>query len=212
MIEMKLKFKYCFLVCIFLIISLLSSNRYYLTSGITSKASYDTISVSEAKGLIENNTNLFILDVRTESEYEEGHIQSAYLIPHSDIRDRQEELPANKSQTILVYCRSGTRSATASSTLESLNFTQIYNMEGGFMEWKNSGYFFETGPFVEPNTNTTIGSTSMVRISSSSEVQISSSLTISSTTPAFELAFIIQVIGLLLIIFKKTAKITKKRP
>lgn len=203
---MILKFhisKFCFLVVIFLTISFLSSRGCYLTTGITSKASYDTISVSEAKELIENNTDLFILDVRTETEYKEGHIESAYLIPYLDIKNRQDELPTNKSQAILVYCRSGTRSATASSTLDSLNYTQVNNLEGGFTEWKNAGYPFETGSFVEPNTNTTVGTTSIVQTRPSSKEQTSASLTISSTIPAFELAFIIQVIGLFLITLKK---------
>ncbi len=142
-----LKVKYCISLCIVFIILILSSNGCHSSIGVISKWNYNTISVSEAKELIENNTNLFILDVRTESEYKEGHIESAYLIPHSDIIDRQDELPTNKSQAILVYCRSGTRSATASSTLDSLNYTQIYNMEGGFTAWKKAGY-----PYINSST------------------------------------------------------------
>ncbi|MFX0124846.1 MAG: rhodanese-like domain-containing protein [Candidatus Hodarchaeota archaeon] len=139
--------KYTFLATLILIVSLLSFNGYYSANGMILKRSYNTISVLEAKKLIENSTDLFILDVRTETEYKGGHIEGAYLLPHSDIIDRQDELPENKSQPILIYCRSGTRSATASNTLESLNFTQIYNMEGGFDAWKNAGY-----PYINSST------------------------------------------------------------
>ncbi|MFX1284143.1 MAG: rhodanese-like domain-containing protein [Promethearchaeota archaeon] len=123
-----------------LLVLFLSSESSHLSVGVISKESYSTIPVSEAKALIDNSTDLFILDVRTESEFKDGHIQGAYLIPHPDIIDHQDELPTNKSQSILVYCRSGRRSAIASDTLDSLNYTKIYNMDGGFSAWKNAGY------------------------------------------------------------------------
>ena len=160
--------------------------------------SYIDFSVSKSKEIIENNTNLFILDVRSKTEYEEGHIKGAYLIPHLEIIDRQDELPENRSQPILVYCRSGGRSANASNILDSLNFTRIYNMVGGFTAWENADYPFEIGPFVKPNTNTTVGSTSVVQTGSSS--------TTPATTPAFEFALVFQGVGLLLIIWKKQQK------
>jgi len=51
---------------------------------------------------------------------------------------RFKELPRDKK--ILVYCRTGSRSATASDILVKNGFTQIYNMQGGITEWKNAGY------------------------------------------------------------------------
>jgi rhodanese-related sulfurtransferase len=133
---MKTRKKVGFLISIGFVLNilLLSANGVVLTEG------YSTISVSEAKYLVENNSNLFILDVRTESEYEDGHVSGAYLIPHTEISDRQDELPTNKSQPILVYCRSGVRSVNASLTLESLKYTELYNMAGGFNQWKIAGY------------------------------------------------------------------------
>ena len=68
------------------------------------------------------------------------------MIPNTDIIDRQDELP-NKSTPILVYCRSGTRSAIASDTLDSLSYNSTYNMDGGFLAWKNAGY-----PYVNSST------------------------------------------------------------
>ncbi len=112
---------------------------------------YLTINVSEAKELIENETDLFLLDVRTESEYNEGYIEGATLIPHDQIENQSEKLPSNKSRPILVYCRSGTRSAIASSTLVSLNYTAVYNMDGGFLAWKDAGY-----PYLTESSSETI--------------------------------------------------------
>jgi len=168
------------LLGIFLIIFL--SLLYHSTTGI--KESYVTISVSEAKELVDNNENLFILDVRTDSEYNDGHISGAYLIPHTDISSRQDELPKKKSKPILVYCRSGGRSVTASITLDSLEYTQVKNMAGGFNEWKDAGYPYETGPFIKPTTTLTVNTTQ-----SSSEVQTSSSSEHSITSPTLELAY-----------------------
>ena len=95
------------------------------------------MSVTDATLLIENTTNLFILDVRTLDEYNAGHIEKAYLIPYDQIESRASELPENKSTPILVYCRSGTRSAIASSTLVNLGYTEIFNLEKGFNDWKD---------------------------------------------------------------------------
>lgn len=186
-----------FLVGIFLIIFLSLSNGGYLTSGNISKGNYTTISVSDAKDLIESNDELFILDVRNLYEFVDGHISGAYLIPVSEIEARKGELPKNKSRSILVYCKSGSRSATASSTLDSLGYTQVNNMDGGFIAWMNEEYLFETGPFIKPTT------TSNTSELTSGEQTSTSSSTSSTTTPTFELTFMIQVISLLIILKKQ---------
>ncbi len=183
----------------FFVIFFLLSNGGFLTTGIISRGNYTTISVSESKDLIVSNDELFILDVRTNDEFNDGHIPEAYLIPHTEISTRQDELPNNKSRPILVYCRSGTRSAAASNTLDSLNYTQVYNMNGGFDAWKDTGYLYETGPFVKPIT--TSNTTEL-----SSTEQTSTSSTHSTTTPAFEFTFVIQLFGLTLIVIKKQRK------
>lgn len=150
-----LKTKYCFFLVVIFIVLFLSSNEFHSAKGIVSEGSYITISVSEAKEQTENTTELFILDVRTNSEFKEGHISGAYLIPYTDINDSQDELPVNKSHPILVYCRSGRRSAIASTTLVSLSYNSTYNMDSGFTAWKNAGY-----PYI--NSSTTAGSSSFL--------------------------------------------------
>jgi len=75
-----------------------------------------------------------IVDVRAESEYREGHIPDAILIPESVIKERaQEDLPG-KDRTIIVYCRSGVRSARAARALVELGYTRVYDI-GGILDW-----------------------------------------------------------------------------
>jgi rhodanese-related sulfurtransferase len=111
------------------------SNKDIVSIQGSNQQSYKDITVTEALNLIENTTTLFILDVRTVDEYLAGHINNSVLIPHNEIESRQDELPLNKSRPILVYCRTGVRSAVASNTLVTLNYTSVYNMLGGYTAW-----------------------------------------------------------------------------
>lgn len=92
------------------------------------------ITAQEAKKVMDSCTGYIILDVRSQQEYEEGHIPGAMLIPDSEIRDRAEaELP-DKAQLILVYCRSGRRSKLAAQALVELGYTNIMEF-GGIIDW-----------------------------------------------------------------------------
>ncbi len=82
--------------------------------------------------------SVFILDVRSQSEYLSGHIRNAKLIPLTELEGRLSEL--DMSESILVYCGSGGRSQTASQLLIDNGFTQVYNMLGGLTAWKAAGY------------------------------------------------------------------------
>lgn len=76
-----------------------------------------------------------LLDVRTQEEYDQGHIDGSVLIPVSDLQERIDEISQYKDQKVLVYCRSGNRSVTASYMLIDNGFTQVYNLETGFNGW-----------------------------------------------------------------------------
>lgn len=100
----------------------------------TMKNSYNQISMAEAKLIMENEEDIIILDVRTESEYYEGHIPQAINIPNENIKSEEiAELP-DKEQKILVYCRSGNRSKQAAQKLAELGYSNIYEF-GGIMDW-----------------------------------------------------------------------------
>jgi rhodanese-related sulfurtransferase len=100
-----------------------------LDFGLVSAGSYIDVNVSQAKQMIDSNPNLVILDVRTQAEYDSGHIQNTTLIPVTELASRIDEL--NKERETLVYCGSGGRSATASQMLVDNGFSKVCNMLGG---------------------------------------------------------------------------------
>ncbi len=103
-------------------------------SGGTSDGSYEQITQEAAKEMMDTQ-EVIVLDVREQSEYDSGHIPGAVLLPVGSI---DEETAAavipEKDSTVLVYCRSGNRSKTASSTLAGLGYTNIYEF-GGINTW-----------------------------------------------------------------------------
>ena len=110
----------------------------FLASQSLVLSTYISVSVSEAKQMVDTNPDIVILDVRTEEEYNDGHIGKAILIPVSELESRLDEL--GKDTETLVYCRSGVRSATASQILTDNGFSNVYNMLGGIVAWTNEGY------------------------------------------------------------------------
>ena len=109
-----------------------------LITGLAATPTYTDVSAAVAKTMIDTNPALVVLDVRNQSEYDTGHIRNARLIPVWALAGRVNEL--NQSDTILVYCKAGGRSATASQTLVGNNFTYIYNMLGGITAWSVAAY------------------------------------------------------------------------
>lgn len=97
--------------------------------------SYKQISQEEAKKLMDTERDYIILDVRTQEEFNAGHINGAICIPNETIYDTEPaELP-DKNQLILVYCRSGNRSKQASQKLADMGYTNIQEF-GGIITWK----------------------------------------------------------------------------
>ena len=89
---------------------------------------------------------VFILDVRTPEEYAAGQIKGSTLlavqdIPKQELAEKLKKIP--KDRKILVYCRSGHRSAQASGILAENGFARVYNMQGGITEWMKAGYDVE---------------------------------------------------------------------
>ena len=98
-------------------------------------ASYEQISGAEAKALMDSESGYVIIDARTQSEYDEGHIPGAILIPEYEIADRAENELPDKNQLILVYCRSGRRSKIAAEELVKLGYTNVKEF-GGIIDWE----------------------------------------------------------------------------
>ena len=95
---------------------------------------YMQITAEEAKNIMNNETDYLILDVRTEEEFAEAHIEGAILIPDYEIAQKAESILTNKDQLILVYCRSGRRSKIAASELAAMGYTNIKDF-GGIIDW-----------------------------------------------------------------------------
>jgi rhodanese-related sulfurtransferase len=95
---------------------------------------YVCITPEQAKELMDTEQNYIILDVRTQQEYDLGHIPGALLIPNEVIREQAENTLKDKDQLILVYCRSGRRSKEAAQVLADLGYTNVKEF-GGIIDW-----------------------------------------------------------------------------
>ena len=98
------------------------------------KNTYEQITPDEAKKIMDTEKGYIILDVRTEEEFAEGHIEGAILIPDYEVADKAESILNDKDQLILVYCRSGRRSKIASEELVNLEYTNVKEF-GGIIDW-----------------------------------------------------------------------------
>lgn len=104
------------------------------TTGIEEdQVKYEKITAEKAKEMIDTE-QVIVLDVRTPEEYEEGHIEGALLIPDYELKNLAASLLPDKNEKILLYCRSGNRSNTASYLLIDMGYTKIYDF-GGIIDW-----------------------------------------------------------------------------
>lgn len=110
---------------VFLGLSLLS----LFACGKSSANGIEKISSKQAKEMMDSQ-EVVILDVRTEMEFAEGHIKNAINVPLDEIQDYD----GDKEKTILVYCRSGSRSNRAANILVKMGYKHIYDF-GGIMNW-----------------------------------------------------------------------------
>ena len=97
-------------------------------------AVYVNITTEEAKRIMDSEEGYIILDVRTQEEYDQGHIPGAIVISHEEIAEKAEGVLTDKDQLILVYCRSGRRSKIAAEALVELGYTNIKEF-GGIIDW-----------------------------------------------------------------------------
>ena len=124
-----------FLVILILIITC-AAILYGCTSGGENKMenSYEQITPAQAKEIMDSQDGYIILDVRTQEEFDEAHIEGAILIPDYEITDKAESVLKDKNQLILVYCRSGRRSKLAASDLVTLGYSNVKEF-GGIIDW-----------------------------------------------------------------------------
>lgn len=98
------------------------------------KEGYMQITPEQAKEFMDNQEDCVILDVRTQEEFDAGHIPGAILIPDYEITAKAEATLPDKEQLILVYCRSGRRSMNAAEELAAMGYTNVKEF-GGILSW-----------------------------------------------------------------------------
>lgn len=96
---------------------------------IFNRSSKEMSSLQEMQKILSNGGVL--LDVRSNQEYEEGHLPSAICLPVYHLKTKIGEVVPNKQTTIVVYCSSGSRSKQAKMQLEQMGYQKVYNLNGG---------------------------------------------------------------------------------
>ncbi len=95
-------------------------------------ANFESITPQQAQSLLQNDNNVTLLDVRTIEEFKQGHLRGAKLIPLSVLEKNLDKLRADQNKKIIVYCRSGNRSVSASRILNKHGFVPL-NVKGGII-------------------------------------------------------------------------------
>ncbi len=120
-----------FLALVFIIILLLMNSARGKLLG------FKEIKIAEAVQMM-NRDDPVVIDARSPEEFSQGHILNALNIPHDQMQARLGELEPYKSDKIIVYCRTGQRSAKAASILAKNGFTAVYKMNGGMLSWQGA--------------------------------------------------------------------------
>lgn len=96
----------------------------------------ENITAEELKKRLDNGEKVNIVDVREPHEHAEFNI-GGVLVPLGEIRAMQvDELEPLKEEEVIVYCRSGARSAQAAMLLETMGFSNVKNLTGGMLNWQ----------------------------------------------------------------------------
>jgi rhodanese-related sulfurtransferase len=109
-----------------------------LLAGCSTSTSAVDLGVSEFSAKTAE-ANVITLDVRTPGEFAEGHIQGAQLIDFQSGNFENEIASLDKNVTYAVYCRSGSRSGEAVKVMHDAGFQNIFNLNGGVIDWANAG-------------------------------------------------------------------------
>ena len=106
---------------------------FYFMNGVKSY----NLDHSALQAKIAAQENFILLDVRTQEEYDQGHIPTAVLLPYDEVENGAARLLKDKGQEIIVYCRSGRRSAIAMEALQKLGYQQVDDF-GGINRWQGA--------------------------------------------------------------------------
>ena len=110
-------------------------------SSSSDTATIDLVSPAEAAQVIEDDpTGLIVLDIRTPEEFNDVRLADAVNVDYYDA-DFADQLDAfDKNDPYVMYCRSGNRSSDAVKTMKELGFVEVYEIDGGIVNWYDSGF------------------------------------------------------------------------
>jgi rhodanese-related sulfurtransferase len=100
------------------------------------------ISTAQLSGYLSAEEDFVLLDVRTEEEYRAGHIQGAQWFPRGKLEYYIQERIEDPDSKIVLYCRTGGRSALAALTLKDMGYANVVDLDGGFKKWVAEGNSF----------------------------------------------------------------------
>lgn len=112
-----------------------NSTETTLENSTNKEITYEIISQTQAKDIMDNSTDYVIVDARTSEEFSEGHIKNAINLDYEEVTQKAESLLPDKNQLILIYCRSGRRSKIAAESLCQLGYTNVKEF-GGIIDWQ----------------------------------------------------------------------------
>jgi len=133
-----------FRIFFILLIALSSMNAWseikskeQISSEAKSKAPH--ITSQQLSEYLSSGEDFFLLDVRTEEEYQAGHIQGAQWFPRGKLEYYVQDLITDPESRVVLYCRTGGRSALATLTMQDMGYTNVVDLNGGFKEWVAEG-------------------------------------------------------------------------
>ena len=113
-----------------------------LSSCVQTKTEINTLDITQFD--LDTAKNGVLIDVRTPEEYAEGHLPNAINIDVQDDSFAVKMEKLRKNRKVYLYCKTGKRSARAAAIADTLGFKNIYNLDGGFIGWKEAGKVVET--------------------------------------------------------------------
>ena len=116
------------------VLKVLAGGGSITTDMIEEGKPYSDISAADAVRFLKENPETVVVDVRTSSEFQEGHIPGAKLIPIDEIEQRLNEVP-RQAKHLLLTCQGGTRSAAACQFLSERGYMNLFNMYDGMGSW-----------------------------------------------------------------------------
>jgi rhodanese-related sulfurtransferase len=135
--------RYIVLIPLLLVVSLMAAcfpGETPVTGRQVQGGGYTEISVSELQSILKDKD--FVL-INVHVPYEGNIPNTDISIPYDQIAQNLDQLPADKNEKIVLYCRSDRMSTIASETLVGLGYTNIYNLDGGMVVWENAGLDLE---------------------------------------------------------------------